>query len=78
MISNSCCSKPISQDGKYKCSSIESYYARPCADLIGSAGMNLIIVLALIALVNLYLATVTGVSTYRTFHYDEASQSAYT
>jgi len=78
MISNSCCSKPISQDVKFKCNSIESYYARPCADLIGSAGMNLLIVLALIALVNLYLDTVTGVSTYRTFHYDEASRSAYT
>ena len=54
MISNSCCSKPISQDGKFKCNSIESHYARPGADLIGSAGMNLIVVLALIALVNLY------------------------
>lgn len=75
----SCCSNPMEMaENQLRCEGIDSNHSKPCIEVIGSTSLNLLIVLALIALVNLYLATVTGISAYRTFHYNEASQNAYT
>lgn len=79
-LPKSCCAEPITIDNgsKVVCKDIDQQHAKPCLYLIESTSLNLLIVLALIALVNLYLATVFGVNTYRTFHYNEANQNAYT
>lgn len=73
----SCCSSPVKLNEFYICEKVDSYHDRACLDILQAPNLNLTIVLALIALVNLFLATVSGVSTYRTFHYSEASQNAY-
>ena len=78
-IPKSCCAQTEREDagGEIKCKKVDVAHERPCRNFIEGANVQLMIVLALIALVNLYLATVTGLSTYRTFHYNEASQNAY-
>lgn len=76
-LPKSCCSQPIEENGKFTCKAIDKAHAHPCSCIIGASANSLLYVLALIALVNLYLATVSGVNAYRTFHYNEASQSAY-
>lgn len=73
----SCCSKPGDvENNLYTCKLIDEEHNHPCRCVIESSSLNLLILLALIALVNLYLATITGVNAYRTCHYDEANQSA--
>lgn len=78
-LPKSCCAKPQEDaNNKITCKlPLESDHSQPCAVVIGSTSTHLLALLALIALANLYLAIITGVSTYRTFHYNEASQSAY-
>ena len=77
-LPKSCCDAPTkAPNGDYTCEQIDLRHKTPCAELIGASSRDLQFILALIALVSLYLATVTGVSTYRTFHYNEASQNAY-
>lgn len=77
-IPKSCCSQPVEDSkGQMVCKSIDNEHNKPCACVIESASMNVLFLLALIAFASLYLATVSGVSTYRTFHYNEASQNAY-
>lgn len=78
----SCCAKADEQNKEFVCMSPDEQHARPCIAIIESVSIStknltLLLVLALIALVNLYLANVTGISAYRTFHYNEASQNAY-
>lgn len=77
LIPKTCCSQPISDKGDIHCKEIDANHKQGCLALIESASSSLFIVLALIALVNFYLALITSISAYRTFHYDEASQSAY-
>lgn len=82
-LPKSCCLKPDSKDGEYFCAALDDQHKLPCLQLIESyatstKNLSLLLVLALIALVNLYLANVSGISAYRTFNYDEASQNAYT
>lgn len=78
-LPKSCCDKPVeAANGEQQCKDADSAHQKSCSSIISSLDRYLLVVLALIALVNLYLATVTGVSTYRTFNYNEASQSAYT
>lgn len=74
----SCCAQPI-EDSKNQtvCKAIDQAHNKPCIKIIESLSMNVLFIVALIALANLYLATVSGVGTYRTFHYNEASQNAY-
>lgn len=77
-LPKSCCSSPtIKSRDIYVCEKVDPYHDRACLNILRTPSLNLSIVLALIALVNLFLATVSGVSTYRTFHYSEASQNAY-
>lgn len=78
-IPKSCCAKPVeAANGEQQCKEVDSDHQKSCLAIISSLDLYLLIVLALVALVNLYLATVTGISTYRTLNYNEASQSAYT
>lgn len=78
-IPKSCCSSGhVTDNNMFKCKQVDSQHSRACIELIEASSVNLLIVLALIALVNFYVALITGVNTYRTFHYNEASQSAYT
>lgn len=80
-IPKSCCARSeVKADppGKWRCEKPDSDHQRGCLELIGTTSLTLNIVLVLIALANLYLATVSVISTYKTFHYSEASQSAYT
>lgn len=76
-LPKSCCSNATESSGLFLCETVDSDHKRACMDIIQSPSINLSIILALIALVNLFLATVSGISTYRTFHYSEASQNAY-
>lgn len=78
ILPKSCCSTPIEENGKQLCREVDSIHQKACKDIFRSFDFYLLVLLALIALINLYLATVTGVSTYRTLSYNEASQSAYT
>lgn len=79
-LPKSCCQKSLVQpkDGFWKCPAVDEQHNRGCNEVIELTSVQLLTLLALAALVNLYLATVTGVTTYRTFHYNEASQNAYT
>lgn len=73
-LPKSCCTK---LEGDNECHKVDAGHSQGCLALISSTDLNLLIVLALIAVVNFYLAVTTGINAYRTFHYDEASQSAY-
>lgn len=77
-LPKSCCSSPLQSGADFICQAVDLKHNRPCEEIIASTSLYFSIVVAFIALVNLYLATVTGISTYRTFHYNEASQNAYT
>lgn len=78
-LPKSCCAQPNTSDsGELTCAQVDKDHEKPCEQIINMTNMNLMIVLALVALVNLYLATVSGVNAYRTLHYDEANQGAYT
>jgi hypothetical protein len=77
-IPKSCCADPKDESGEFKCKKVDENHQQGCLELIESTGMNLLIVLALIALVNLYLASISGISAYKTYNYSEASQNAYT
>lgn len=76
-IPKSCCSIPKLEGDQQVCEKADEGHAAGCKILIESSSMYEMIVLALIALVSLYLAVVSAISTYRTFHYNEASQTAY-
>lgn len=78
-IPKSCCAQPeTNNSSKVVCKEVDQQHARTCLNLIESTSSSLLIVLTLIALVNLYLATVFGLNTLWTFHYNEANQNAYT
>ena len=80
-LPKSCCSEELRRNtdkGGQICQMIDLKHQHGCLELIGKTSDTLKIVLILIALANLYLAIVSGISTYRTIHYSEASQSAYT
>lgn len=76
-IPKSCCAEPIKLNSVYACKEVDPAHRDPCIKLIGAPNFYLLILSAAVALVNLYLCTITGVSTYRTLNYNEASQSAY-
>lgn len=78
MVPKSCCDNPVTKDSKMLCEKIDAAHNVGCLNIISRTSSNLLIVLSLIALVNFYLALVTSISAYRTFHYDEASQNVYT
>ena len=67
-VPKSCCKEPIEANGEFLCKQIDADHQQDCLTLIGSTSSNLYIVLALIALVNLYMATITGLSAYKTLH----------
>lgn len=79
-LPKSCCNQDnrLIDGDKVTCKSIDASHERSCATLIESSNCNLMIVLGSIAIVNLYLAFVSGINAYRTFNYNEASQNAYT
>lgn len=77
-LPKSCCCEPVEKAGEgWYCSAPDKINEKPCIEVIASKSFNLLIISALIALINLYLATITGMSAFRTLHYNEASQSAY-
>lgn len=81
-LPKSCCSKPDEEREEFVCKSVDERHKLPCIQVIetvtiNTKNFNFLLLLAFIALVNLYLANVTGISAYRTFHYNEASQNAY-
>lgn len=76
-LPKSCCCDPKEKNGEYYCEKVDSWHDRPCIEVIEARSFNLLLTLAMIALVNLYLASVSGISALRTFHYNEASQNAY-
>lgn len=76
-IPKSCCARELLAEDGLSCKIIDSGHQKGCLALIEATSLNLFIVLALIAVVSFYLAGVSGISTYRTFHYNEANQSAY-
>lgn len=81
-IPKSCCNNStsvINESGEISCNKTAGLdHQTSCQELIESTSMKLIIVLALIGLVNFYMAITAGVNAYRTFHYNEANQGAYT
>lgn len=76
-IPKSCCAESKEEGGKFTCKEIDTKHKDSCLELIRFSSLKLLLVLASIALVNLYLATVSGINAYRIFHYNEASQGAY-
>lgn len=77
-IPKSCCATPVNDTNFSHCKEIDQAHQKGCLALIASTSLNLVIVLALIALVNFYLATISGINAYKTYSYSEASQNAYT
>lgn len=70
----SCCAKPIPSDDEIRCEKT-GVYQEGCERLINSYELNRMIVLAFVALVNLYLATTSGISAYKTYDYAQANQN---
>lgn len=76
-IPKSCCSKPIDSDNKRFCETVDPEHQRGCLDLAGLPVEYLWLATVAIAIVNIFLAVVTGLSSYRLYHYDEANTNPY-
>lgn len=79
MLPKSCCAeyKLDINNRNYYCEKTDANHEFACNLKIDSLSSSVLIALALAALVNLGMATLTGVSTCKHFHYTEANQSAY-
>ena len=78
-LPKSCCANfAASPEGELRCERADEAHSCGCLALIGRTGTSVHLALALAALLSLYLCIVSSVSSYRKFHYSEASQSPYT
>lgn len=78
-LPKSCCARDqvVNEKGEFLCKKIDDAHQLGCLKLIATTSWTLQIVLLMIAAVNLYLAVVSGIGTYKTIHYDQP-QGAYT
>lgn len=78
-LPKSCCSNATltGPPEQLICKELDEGHKQGCLQLISSTSTNLVLLLALLALTSLYTALVSGFSAYRTFHYNEANQNAY-
>lgn len=80
-LPKSCCAHPVSakpgEPDKWSCKEVDGGHEQPCEEFITNQQRHLPALLVILLLVQAYMAIVSGLNTYRLFHYNEANQNAY-